>query len=120
MGITTDQLKRVTVFENATEEDLNQILQNSVVRSIEEGGFFFFQGDPADHLYVLTEGQVKLLQTNPSGQQVNLRTIYPWQMFGALGAVRGTQAVYPATAQALENSTALATKSEFFKEMMQT
>ncbi len=120
MNFSPKDLRQVSVFQNATDGDLKQILQNSIARSIEEGGFFFFQGDPADYLYVLTAGQIKLLQTNPSGQQVNLRTIYPWQMFGALGAVRGAEAHYPATAQALENSTALAIDSAFFKEMMQT
>jgi CRP-like cAMP-binding protein len=59
------------------------------------------------------------MQTNPAGQQVNLRTINEWQMFGALGAVR-ENATYPATAQALEHSTALAIRSDFMHEMMQT
>ena len=60
----------------------------AVLRSIEEGEFFFFQGDPATYFYVLVTGRAKLLQTSPAGQQVNLRTINEWQMFGALGAVR--------------------------------
>ena len=107
------------VFQNVTDEDLEQITHNSLTRSVEEDGYFFFQGDPADYLYVLIHGQVKLLQTNRAGHQVNLRTIYPWQMFGALGAVRDN-AKYPATAQALENSTVLAIKGLFMREMMKT
>jgi CRP-like cAMP-binding protein len=59
------------------------------------------------------------MQTNPAGQQVNLRTINEWQMFGALGAVR-EGATYPASAQSLENSTALAIKSEDLRGLMQT
>jgi len=120
MSMTPEKLRQVVVLQNATDDDLQEIIRNSVTRSIEEGEFFFFQGDLADYLYILTEGQVKLLQSNPIGQQVNLRTIYPWQMFGALGAVRGAEAVYPASAQALENSTALATGSGFFKDLMRT
>jgi len=119
MDFSPGDLRQVLVFQNASDDDLDQIAKNSVTRSIEEGGFFFFQGDPADYFYVLISGQVKLLQANPSGQQVNLRTIYPWQMFGALGAVR-EDANYPATAQALENSSALATQSQFLREMMKT
>lgn len=119
MNFSPQELRQVIVFQNATDDDLAQIMQNGITRSIEEGGFFFFQGDPADYLYVLTSGQVKLLQTNPSGQQVNLRTIYPWQMFGALGAVR-EKATYPVTAQALEDSNALAIQSIFMRELMAT
>ncbi|NOT05231.1 MAG: Crp/Fnr family transcriptional regulator [Anaerolineales bacterium] len=119
MNITTKDLAKVVVFQNATEGDLKLILKNSIVRSIEEGEFFFFQGDFAQYLYILTSGQVKLMQSNPNGQQVNLRTIYPWQMFGALGAVR-SEATYPATAQALENSTGLAIESSFLHKLLET
>ena len=119
MDFSPKDLRQVVVFQNVTDDDLDQIVQNSLTRSIEEDGFFFFQGDAADYLYVLLRGQVKLLQTDPRGHQVNLRTIYPWQMFGALGAVRDL-AKYPATAQALENSTALAIKGIFLREMMKT
>jgi CRP/FNR family transcriptional regulator, nitrogen oxide reductase regulator len=55
---------------------------------------------------------------NATGQQVNLRTIHKWEMFGALGAVRDN-AMYPASAQALEHSTALALKSDYFHEFVQ-
>ncbi len=119
MDFSPKELRQVVVFKNATDDDLALIAQNSMSRSVEDGEFFFFQGDPANYLYVLTSGQVKLMQSNPNGQQVNLRTIYPWQMFGALGAVRA-EATYPASAQALENSTALAIKSTFLHEMIQT
>lgn len=119
MKISPRDLRRVVVFEHATDDDLHIILQNSVDRSIEEGGFFFFQGDTAEYLYILTSGQVKLMQSNSNGQQVNLRTIYPWQMFGALGVVRA-EAAYPANAQALEDSSALAVGSQFLRSMLET
>ena len=119
MEISHRDLKQVEVFAEATEDDLQKIVQNSVMRAIEEGEFFFFQGDPAEYAYVLTKGQVKLLQSNPSGKQVNIRTIQPWEMFAALGAVR-KDAAYPASAQAIQNSAALVIKSEFLGKMMQT
>lgn len=107
------------MFAEAPDSDLEKIAQNSVERSIEEGEFFFFQGDPAEYLYVLTSGQVKLVQSSPNGKQVNIRTIQPWDMFAALGAVR-KDATYPASAQALQDSAALVIKSNFMSEMMQT
>lgn len=119
MQINAADLRRVNVLKDATDEDLRLFLENGILRSIEEGEFFFFQGDPARYLYILISGRAKLTQSSPAGQQVNLRTIDAWQMFGALGAVR-PGATYPATAQALEASTALAIESSFLKEMMQT
>ena len=119
MKIDPTDLRRVSVFKEATDDDLNLLVANAILRTIEEGEFFFFQGDPATYFYVLVSGRAKLLQSNPAGQQVNLRTINQWQMLGALGAVR-PDAIYPATAQALEPSTALAIKSVFFHELMET
>jgi CRP-like cAMP-binding protein len=119
MKINPADLRRVNVFKDAPEEDLKLFLEKGILRSIEEGEFFFFQGDPATYLYVLVSGRAKLLQTSPNGQQVNLRTLNDWQLFGALGAVR-ENATYPATAQALEPCTALAIESSFLKEMMAT
>ena len=119
MEINPLDLRHASVFKEATDDDLKLFVENSILRTIEEGEFFFFQGDPATYFYVLVSGRAKLLQSNPAGQQVNLRTINEWQMFGALGAVR-PNATYPATAQALEPSSALAIKSEFLHDIMQT
>jgi CRP-like cAMP-binding protein len=119
MKVNPADLRRVNVFKDAPEEDLKLLVQRGILRSIEEGEFFFFQGDPATYFYILTSGRAKLLQTSPNGQQVNLRTLNEWQLFGALGAVR-ENATYPATAQALEPCTALAIESSFLKEMMAT
>jgi len=119
MKINPTDLRRVSVFRDATDEDLKLFAQKAIFRSIEEGEFFFFQDDPANYFYILVSGRAKLTQTNQAGQQVNLRTLTEWDLFGALGAVR-ENATYPATAQALEPSTALAIESDFLKQMMQT
>src|SRR5690349_13517219 len=119
MKINPLELRQVDLFKEAPAEDLDLLVGKSILRSIEEDGFFFFQGDPASYFYILVSGRVKLLQSNPSGQQVNLRTIRAWQVFAALGAVR-PDAMYPVTAQALEPSAALAIESSFLHEMMQT
>jgi CRP-like cAMP-binding protein len=118
MNFSPKDLKQVVVFQNATEDELHLILKNSINRTVEENEFFFFQGDTAQYLYILTSGQVKLMQSSPNGQQVNLRTIHPLQMFGALGAIRA-EATYPATAQALEDSSALAIESGFLHKMLE-
>src|SRR5688572_2946357 len=119
MKINPTDLHQVPVLKEAPLEDLNLIVEKSILRSIEEDSFFFFQGDNAKYAYVLVTGMVKLVQSNPAGQQVNLRTIKEWEMFAALGAIR-PDATYPVAAQALEPSSALAIESDLLREMMQT
>jgi CRP/FNR family transcriptional regulator, nitrogen oxide reductase regulator len=116
--VSVEELRQTLVFRQASEEDLQDILEMSTTRQVEEGEYFFLQGDAADHAFVLSHGQVKLLQSNRLGQVVNLRTVYPWQLFGALGAVRGI-AEYPASAQTLEDSSALAIPSDYFRDLLQ-
>jgi CRP-like cAMP-binding protein len=119
MSINPLDLRQVSVLKDATDEDLKLLCGRGVERSLEEDGFFFFQDDPAKYAYILISGRVKLTQSSPAGQQVNLRTINAWQMFGALGAAR-PDAVYPASAQALESSSALAFESLFLGKLLQT
>ena len=119
MKLDPKELRRVNVLQEATDEDLILFVENGILRSIEEGEFFFMQGDPAAFFYILIAGKAKLLQSNPSGQQVNLRTINAWELFGALG-ISKPSANYPATAQALESSTVLAIESKFMQTMLKT
>ncbi len=120
MKINPTDLRRVNVFRDASDEDLKLLAENGVLRSIEEGEFFFFQGDPATYFYVLITGTSKIASDQPGGatgqfadDSTNGRCLVH------LGAVR-ENATYPATAQALGSSTALAIESNFLKEMMRT
>jgi CRP/FNR family transcriptional regulator, nitrogen oxide reductase regulator len=119
MKINPADLSQVDVLKEAPLEDLNLIVEKSILRSVEEDSFYFFQGDTAKYAYILVTGRVKLVQSNPMGQQVNLRTIKEWEMFAALGTIR-PDATYPVAAQALEPSSALAIESKTLQDMMQT
>ncbi len=107
----------VAVFSKATPDDIRALAEIAISRSIEEGSFFFLQGEPADFFYILASGKAKLIQTSVDGQQVNLRTLYPGHLFGAVGAV-DLGAVYPAEAQALVDCTALAIPAVSFHRML--
>lgn len=111
-------LRDVAVLQSASEEDLCAIARLGIQRAVEEGNYFFSQGEPADYLYILLSGRAKLCQLTLDGQQVNIRTIGPGQVFGALGAVN-PNASYPACAQAMEDSNALAIPSTAFRRLLE-
>lgn len=111
-------IRCVAVLKAATDDDVRQIARLGIKRAVEEGGFFFLQGDPANYLYILLSGRAKLCQIASDGQQVNLRTLNPYQLFGAIGAV-DPLATYPACAQALEDSAAIAIRSENFRQLLE-
>lgn len=111
-------IRQVAVLKAASVEEVHILAQMGIQRAVEDGGFFFLQGDPAEHLYILLSGRAKLCQIAPDGQQVNLRTLNPNQLFGAVGVVDET-ATYPACAQALDDSSALAIRSDQFRNLLE-
>jgi CRP-like cAMP-binding protein len=111
-------VRKVAVFNNATEDDVHTIARMGIQRAVEEDSYFFFQGEKADYLHVLLSGRAKLCTISADGQQVNLRTLVPNQLFGAVGAV-DPNATYPACAQALEDSTSLAIASADFAHLLE-
>lgn len=100
-------LQGVPLFQPLPEAALKEIAALSHLRAMEEGGFFFMQGDEARYMYVLTRGRVKLSQVSVDGQQVGMRMIAPNQMFAGI-AILSPLKRYPVSAEAMEDSAALA------------
>lgn len=96
----------VSLFKDLSLDELQNVRAAARIRSVGEDDFFFLQGDPADNLFVLHKGRVKLTQINPDGQQILLRIITPWTLFAAIAMV-GKNSLYPVSAQSAEESSAL-------------
>ncbi len=104
-------LRHSALFQNINTALLESILERGIRRAVEEGGYFFMQGDEAGHAYVLTGGRVKMLQVTANGQQIALRLMTPGQTFGGI-AMLNPEGGYPASALAMQDSTALAWDTE--------
>ena len=99
-----DLLKDLPLFQGLDRDSLERIFQAAHSHKVEEGGYFFFQGDPADRVYALLRGRVGLLQSNPGGEPVLLNVLAPPATFGVM-SMTGAD-TYPVTAQALADSQA--------------
>ncbi len=109
-------IRRSNLFQNVKPEVFAQIMESGVLRSVEEGGFYFLQDDPATHAYVLVAGRVKMVQLTPNGQQITLRIMTPGQTYGGI-AMLNPKGGYPATAQAVEDSTAMAWDTDQLRKL---
>lgn len=92
------RLKQLPLLRGLSEADLQMVLAEGRLRSLGEDEFIFYQGDPAGHVYVLLDGQIKLAQLTPDGQQVILNMIGAGEVFGLIAFTEG--GVYPVSAQA--------------------
>lgn len=108
-------LKNSRLFHGLDTPDLERIIRLSYSRKRDDGSFFFHEGDSARRLYLLTEGQVKLGQVTPEGQQVIFRYVNPGESFGVLALLGESQ--YSVTAQAVGDCQSLAWDEDALKEM---
>jgi CRP-like cAMP-binding protein len=99
-------LRQINLFEGLTENELQSICQVGRLSRVEQDTFFFHQGDPAERWYILTQGQVKMTQIGPEGQQVLVRMVAPYGEFGSVALLTGPT-TYPLSAQAAEYCLAL-------------
>lgn len=106
-GKTQEIIRQSSLFKDIQPSTFEQVLKAGILRPVEEAGFFFMQADPATHAYVLLEGRVRMIQIAPNGQQITLRILTPGQTYGGIALLQPDQG-YPAGAQAMEDSTAIA------------
>jgi CRP-like cAMP-binding protein len=90
------------LFQGFAPADGEKVVAAGAPRVLRRGEVLFREGEPANALYLVESGRVKLTQTTAGGQEVILRYLSPGDAFAAVALFeRGT---YPVTAQATERT----------------
>src|SRR5512142_2086442 len=110
-------LKRLPFFQGLPAADFEWI--NSLFH---EYGYaadevICLAGDPAERLFVVADGRVRLLRHSLAGKDILLDLLTPGEFFGALSGL-GNEA-YPETAQAHTPSCILVISREAFQQILQ-
>lgn len=77
-------IRNVDLFSNLTPDEMNEVLEVMPTASYRQGEFIFFAGDPADSLYVLQVGTVKVSYVTLNGDEKILNIFRPGDIFGQL------------------------------------
>lgn len=101
----TQLLAQCPTFRELHMAGLQVVLQAAHQRGVERNAFFYHQGEPATTFYVLVQGEAKLTHVTPEGNQMLMRFAGPGECFGGVAAL--SSAVYPLSAQAVEDCLAL-------------
>jgi CRP/FNR family transcriptional regulator, nitrogen oxide reductase regulator len=109
-------LAHARYFAGLGEAELDSIDRRMVSLSWAAGDPLYFAEDPAQHLYVLAEGRVKIAQPTADGGEVITDLIVPGELFGTLGTLG--QPVYPESAVALTTTCALRIDPESFRSVL--
>jgi CRP-like cAMP-binding protein len=110
-------LHDVPFFSHLPSDRLSQINQRFHAYGYEPGETIYFSGDPAERLYVVTDGEVKLLRHSANGQDVLLDILGSGEMFGSFAALGDR--TYPDTAEAQTACCVLSISASDFQTVLE-
>ncbi|MBI2846981.1 MAG: Crp/Fnr family transcriptional regulator [Chloroflexi bacterium] len=106
-----EHLKRVDVFKDLTQDEVEALFHSMVVRECKPGTVFFMPEDSTERLFILKTGRVDLYRLTPNGKRLVTRCIEPGTVFGEMGLLG--QSMQNCFAEATENSlVCIATKDD--------
>ena len=82
-------LHSVPLFESLGKRDLSLLLNIIHTRSYLKGEYIFFRGDPGIGLYIIREGEVKVVRDDDTGKEIELAIFSKGDFFGELALVDG-------------------------------
>ncbi|WP_228098286.1 Crp/Fnr family transcriptional regulator [Chitinilyticum piscinae] len=62
-------LRSIPLFAGFNDEELDYVMRAVVRRHIPKGGFLFREGDPADAMYILTDGRTRMFHSDAQGKE---------------------------------------------------
>ena len=86
----TGLVRKIPFFAALSGADAKKIADLLVERTVKRGEYLFWEGDPAEWLYVIREGKIKLVKSSPNGKEMVLEMVPP-------GQVCGTAVIYSPT-----------------------
>ena len=110
-------IKTIPLFQGLTEQELEQVEKASRRQSLETGRYLYYEADPAESVYALLKGKIKLSQVTPEGQQVILHYVSPGEAFGVISVL--SEASFPVSAQTVEDSLILGWDRETMNRLME-
>jgi CRP-like cAMP-binding protein len=110
-----DILQRVPLFASLTAEEIATFADQFRLETFTTDQIIFLEGDPADRLWVVQDGQVKIIKYSVDGQESLLELILPGDIFGGAGILFAT---HPATAVAMTDTTTLSIEREQYLQLI--
>jgi len=96
-------LSEVDIFRDLSAEEMLALGRAAPMKRVAAGTTFYAPDDPAEVLYILKEGRVKVQQLSPDGRALTMHIYEAGSIFGEMSLVG--QRMYGAYAQALSACT---------------
>ena len=109
-------LNKSKVFSSLKEEEIQKISAYFTEDTIHNNETIFSEGDPSDTLYLLSEGNVKIIKHTVMGKDIILEVMSPGDIFGGVAVLDDKP--YPASAQAMKASKVIKIKRADLMKVM--
>jgi CRP/FNR family cyclic AMP-dependent transcriptional regulator len=112
----TDILRKVPLFGQLAPPDLDRVAEIARERSYPRNSVILFEDDPGDALYVVAQGQVKVVLIGEDGREVILSVMGEGEFFGEMALIDDE----PRSAHviAMEDSSLLVIRREDFQDLL--
>lgn len=102
MSPVQQHIHSIIYFEGITTDEIAYITDHSLLSSYKAGEIIFLEGDPAEGLWIVEQGRVKVYKLNENGNEHILHLLGPGKTFNDIGALdTGSN---PANAAALSDT----------------
>ena len=108
-------LRHIPLFASLTNDQIAAAAAWFHAQSFDSDALIFLEGDPADRLWVVQAGQVKIVKHTSDGQENLLEVIMPGEMFGGAALLLS---VHPASAVAMTPILALSIEREPYLQLI--
>lgn len=114
----SDSLHLVPLFKKLTDDELNKIFEAGSTRNFSKNEMIFLEGEPFTGFYVVLQGTVKVYRLFSDGSEAVLHLLKPYKSFAETPLFTDT-GVYPACAQATEDSILFCVPKAEFRRLME-
>jgi CRP-like cAMP-binding protein len=109
-------LKHIPLFSGLSETDLQELDQHAKMVTVNKGEIIFSPGDPADTVYLLNKGRVKIIMADLGGKEFTAEVLQPGEIFGDMDF--SEQSVRTMRAEAREDAVICALPREDFERYL--
>ena len=117
--MTREQLQKITIFKNLTKDELDKIIDISVVKKLSRENILFYEGERPQFFYVLLDGFVKFYKTDLKGNEIVIHFFTRPMFLAEMPSFENIP--FPATAIAMrDNSSFLLIERDKFLKLLST
>ncbi|CUU07527.1 CRP/FNR family transcriptional regulator, anaerobic regulatory protein [Candidatus Thermokryptus mobilis] len=114
----SESIWNIPFFSELSPDELREFMRFSKLMNFKKRETIFLEGDPYLGFFIVIKGVVRVYKSNPDGREITLHIIEPFGSFAEVPLFLEESLTYPASAQALENSTLIFIPKDGFLKIL--